>query len=294
MGGEIDFMSTPGQGSSFWFTVSLPVSERPDTYEAAATAGTAAAGARILVAEDLPMNQELARAMLGRAGHHVEIANDGQEAVEAVQAHSYDLILMDIQMPRMDGITATRTIRRLPGAAGQVPIVAMTANVLPQQVAEFLAAGMNGHVAKPVRQRELQAAIASALASRPRAALEIATPAPAAPEPEPVAEDDAFDAETFAGVLEMLPRDRLATYLDALQSDVTTVAAPNAGEDTPTLIATAHKIISQAGMLGLTRLSERARTVEDAARAGEGVEEALTSFREAQGDVDTYARPRLS
>ena len=294
MGGEIDFMSTPGQGSSFWFTVSLPVSERPDTYEPAMTTGAAAAGARILVAEDLPMNQELARAMLGRAGHHVEIANDGQEAVEAVQAHAYDLILMDIQMPRMDGITATRTIRRLPGAAGQVPIVAMTANVLPQQVAEFLAAGMNGHVAKPVRQRELQAAIASALASRPRAALEIGSPAPAPSEPEPAADNGAFDAETFAGVLEMLPRDRLATYLDALQADITTVAAPNAAEDTPTLIATAHKIISQAGMLGLTRLSERARTVEDAARAGEGVEAALTSFREAQGDVNTYARPKLA
>jgi DNA-binding NarL/FixJ family response regulator len=198
---------------------------------------------------------------------------------------------MDIQMPRMDGITATRRIRALEGAAADVPIVAMTANVLPEQVREFLSAGMNGHVPKPVRQAELQGAIASALAARPASRRE---PSAQAGESEAAAapgtaEPPAFDAETFAEVLAMLPRERLAAHLERLAGEVERVAGgPEADGGAEALAAGAHKIVSQAGMLGLTRLSDRARAVEEAARhggSGQALEAALARFRAAAVDL---------
>ena len=277
MGGEIGFHSKEGSGSSFWFCVTLPRAEAPELLrESARTDGSG--GASILLAEDLPMNQELAKAMIGRMGHRVEVAADGMAAVTAASEREYDLILMDIQMPKMDGITATRRIRELGGAAAEVPIVAMTANVMPEQVREFFSAGMNGHVAKPVRQAELHAAITSALAGRRRV-----EPEPAVPEEAP-----AFDAATFADVKGMLPPERLAVHLETLAALVERVAqgteGPGGSEE---LIPNAHKIVSQAGMLGLMRLSERARSVEEAARSADpsALPPVLARFREAAIDV---------
>jgi signal transduction histidine kinase/CheY-like chemotaxis protein/HPt (histidine-containing phosphotransfer) domain-containing protein len=284
MGGEIGFHSQPGGGSSFWFSLSLPRADAPALPAGAPKDRAGQPRACILVAEDLPMNQELAKAMVARAGHEVDIAADGHEALRAVQEKNYDLVLMDIQMPGMDGITATREIRRLAGPTGQIPIVAMTANVLPQQVAEFLAAGMNGHVAKPVRQRDLETAIASALAGRTLASAE----APPPREPE-------FDAATFAEVREMLPPERLAHHVASLQGSLETLTAEGgAAPDRETLQAGAHKIVSQAGMLGLVRLSARAREVEEAAREGGPDEAVLSRFREAAGDLSRHVAPLLA
>jgi signal transduction histidine kinase/DNA-binding response OmpR family regulator len=284
MGGEIGFQSQEGAGSSFWFTVSLPQAQAPALLREA-EAKQSAGGASILLVEDLPMNQELAKAMIGRMGHRVDVAGDGVEALEAVAARHYDLILMDIQMPRMDGITATRRIRALDGPAAEVPIVAMTANVLPEQVREFLSAGMSGHVAKPVRQAELQSAIASALAAQPASRRGLGARMETAETQEG---PPAFDAATFAEVREMLPRERLAAHLERLAGDVELVTAgvsPDGGAEA--LAASAHKIVSQAGMLGLMRLSERARAVEEAARGsgGEALETALGPFRQAALDI---------
>jgi CheY-like chemotaxis protein len=93
---------------------------------------------RILLVEDVPLNQELASTILRRAGHFVHIANDGLEAVAAAEGNSYDVILMDIRMPRLDGVNAARRIRSLPGPAGQTPIVAVTADALPELVRGFV------------------------------------------------------------------------------------------------------------------------------------------------------------
>jgi CheY-like chemotaxis protein len=161
MGGEIGLESLEGQGSTFWFRVRLPIAQerRRTKRGAAAKAVPKSAGAHILLAEDNEINQEIARTVLEAAGYRVDVVPDGAAAVSAVQGAAYDLVLMDVQMPVMDGITATHRIRALEGEGRAIPIIAMTANVLPQQVAAFRAAGMDDHVGKPFKREELYDAI---------------------------------------------------------------------------------------------------------------------------------------
>jgi CheY-like chemotaxis protein len=115
-------------------------------------------GAKILLAEDNDINQLVATRLLKKAGFEVEVAGNGLEAVEKVRSRHYDLVLMDIQMPEMDGLTATRVIRKLPGF-DELPIVAMTAHAMSGDREESLAAGMNDHITKPINLRELFATL---------------------------------------------------------------------------------------------------------------------------------------
>ena len=151
MDGRIGVDSVEGQGSTFWFEVRGPLAELP-TQEAQETSPLDAdADVRLLLVEDNAVNRELICAMLEPFGVAVETANDGVAGVEAMRQGQYDLVLMDVQMPVMDGLTATREIRALEGARGAAtPIIAMTANVLPEQVANCLAAGMDDHLGKPI------------------------------------------------------------------------------------------------------------------------------------------------
>ena len=165
MGGSINVESREGHGSTF--VVELPLARgRPASLQAAETSQAAEDGdLRLLAAEDNPTNQQVLAAVLGSLGIEVHIVPDGKEAVEAWRTGSYDLILMDIQMPVMDGITAASTIREAEQTSGRrrTPIVALTANALTHQVEEYLAVGMDAHVAKPIEIAKLYDAISSVL-----------------------------------------------------------------------------------------------------------------------------------
>jgi PAS domain S-box-containing protein len=157
MDGDITFVSQAGAGSTFTFTFVAPSarSAAPSETEAGALEDL-----RILLVEDNATNRMVARAMLSRLGASVEDAQDGMEGLEAASLSRFDLILMDIQMPRMSGVEATRAIRALPGEAGRTPIIALTANAMTHQRAEYLAAGIDGVVAKPISAASLLQAIA--------------------------------------------------------------------------------------------------------------------------------------
>ncbi|WP_371324214.1 cache domain-containing protein [Dechloromonas sp. ZY10] len=157
LGGEVGVESDPGQGSCFWLTAAFAVSEpMPEDSANAGAAGSPleqllqqASGCRVLLVEDEPINQEVARELLEMAGLRVELASDGAEAVARVRDEAFALVLMDMQMPVMSGVEATRAIRALPGRA-ELPILAMTANAFEENRRECLAAGMNDHIGKPV------------------------------------------------------------------------------------------------------------------------------------------------
>lgn len=157
MGGRIGVDSVPGRGSCFWIEVTAPVAEPVAAPEARPTAAPSAA--RILLVDDHPMNREIGVALLLLAGCKVDIAENGQQAVEAAAVGEYDMILMDIHMPLMDGLAATRAIRALHSPASKIPIIAMSADALPQQVERCYAAGMVDHIAKPIQREVLYAKV---------------------------------------------------------------------------------------------------------------------------------------
>ena len=170
MGGKIGVDSVPGRGSCFWVELYAPVAEPGPEPEPAKPPAPGAA--RILIVDDHAINLEIAAALLTLVGYEVDLAENGGQAVEKAQTGAYDLILMDIHMPLMDGLQATRAIKALRTPTGKAPIIAMSADALPRQVERCYAAGMVDHIAKPIQREVLYAKVERWLHPRPD------TPAP--------------------------------------------------------------------------------------------------------------------
>jgi len=176
MGGTLDCESRPGEGARFWFELPLPEAEVP-VPDAGADAITAADMAlRILLADDHPANRKVVEIMLAPTDIELTIVEDGQQALDAFTRETFDLVLMDMQMPVMDGLTATVAIRALEAAEERVrtPVVMLTANALAEHVEAGRQAGADGHLAKPITLATLFAAIEAQLVEVRTGALEVA------------------------------------------------------------------------------------------------------------------------
>lgn len=255
MGGNLGFTSEPDRGSTFWIELALPYADAARIELRAPRVPSPRTG-RILVADDYEMNLEVTSAMLTMAGHEVDVVTDGQQAVEAVRQKRYDLILMDIEMGGGNGMVAVGSIRRLEGPARHVPVIAMTANVLPQQIRAFMEAGMNDHLAKPFTRNQLISKVnlflspaQAALGNGARISARAVT----------------FDRKVLKEMTNLIGEQRTADWMGMLKSQLEAIVATDKQAiSRHQLASTAHSLVSHAGSLGFTRLSRLSSELEEA------------------------------
>ncbi len=250
MDGDIGIKSSPGKGTQIRFNVHLPIAEAPtEIYRPRIGAmGQATSSERLLLVDDLDTNREIASAYLSRAGYDVDLAESAPKAIRMLQRQDYDLVLMDIQMPDMDGIAATRCIRSMGERIRNVPIIAMTGNVLPEQINAFIAAGMNDHVAKPINPDQLISSV--------KRWLDVDNPEPVQVNPS---EKQDFEANRLAELIDLMGPDRVeATVRKFLVQLDTSFKSRKTRE----VRIEAHNLINTAGVLGFEHFAQLCRSIQ--------------------------------
>jgi len=310
-GGVIGVESEPGQGSRFWFELPFRVAQVAVSDSGAVAAARVSAPLQVLLAEDTLVNQRVAVALLERQGHSVRVVPDGAAAVEAVKRQRFDLILMDVHMPVMDGLAATRAIRARSGPEASLPIVALTAAASLSENQACRDAGMDDVVAKPFRPEDLYAALARWAPDRAAAPAPAPGTRPAAPgggalvpamaveaEDEPPVFDPSIVEFAFGGMSAEV-RTMLTEFHGSIAGmtaqirrslDTMAGAAPDEGGGTAALDAarrTAHAAAGSAGSMGALRLRRRLSDVESHLLAGRPDEAAaaLTAAESALRDL---------
>jgi CheY-like chemotaxis protein/HPt (histidine-containing phosphotransfer) domain-containing protein len=280
MGGTLEHHENPSGGSIF--VLEIPLAEvrmAASTGQLAVREPPKGRDARILVVDDVAMNRDIAAAFLTSAGYQVVCADTGEKGVELATSGDFLAVMMDVRMPEMDGLEATRRIRALGGARGDVPVVALTAQVFTEQIAACRAAGMDTHVGKPFTLENLLGAItrvvedrlAGAPIPRPDQSEMRAPPAPVLP---------VLDQITLERTAVLLNASSMRSFLDTLTMRAQELrrdlaARRRCGIVDEALAEAAHKVSSSAGMFGFDRLAHVAKQFEDAVNTRAADAEAL-------------------
>ena len=220
-------------------------------------------GKRVLVVDDNEINREIAAHFLTREGAEVDVAVDGRQAVAAVERSHFDLVLMDVQMPQMDGLTATRLIRGFPGEAARIPIIGMTAAAMQSDRERGFVAGMNDYVTKPIDPPAFLATISDWLAGRRQPEMAAVS----------AVEPDVFDPEPLAAYRRLMPAERFGVLIEHFMATgqycVATLLQAVAGGDLVSASAIAHDLKGSFGNFGAREVQRLAGELERACAAGE-------------------------
>jgi CheY-like chemotaxis protein len=298
MGGRMGLESTEGQGSTFWFVLPLEAAAGPveddwtEQIRCELPPDESVETARILVAEDYPPNQDVARMHLESHGHIVDIAENGLEAVNRCKRRQYDMVLMDVQMPEMNGMDATREIRKLGGRNETMPIIGLTANAEMDTRLECAEAGMNDVIAKPIRRKPLLSMVIGWLSGESELAEQAESPDRPAEEPDaPQARDFRADtshpapagddvglanmpidlkraATEFGGDRELMMT-VLTSFLETADEQIQPMQRAAGLGDAEILRTEAHRIKGGAANLTAMALSQAAAEVEVSAKQGD-------------------------